>query len=114
MDEPEFCAGCLRDNEETKAVAWCSNCSEWVCKRCVLFDRYALLADDHVNIVSYFPFMSIKKVILHFLPVLDSIFLFVKRHDTFIYLLIFFHKRSCILEWMNRSFVLDVEEKYRI
>ena len=34
MDEPEFCAGCLRDNEETKAVAWCSNCSEWVCKPC--------------------------------------------------------------------------------
>ena len=27
---------------------------------CVLFDSYALLADDHVNNVSYFPFMSIK------------------------------------------------------
>ena len=30
---------------------------------CVLFDSYVLLADDHVNNVSYFPFMSIKKVI---------------------------------------------------
>ena len=27
-----------------------------------LFDSYLLLADDHVNNVSYFPFMSIKKV----------------------------------------------------
>ena len=27
-----------------------------------LFDSYVLLADDHVNNVSYFPFMSIKKV----------------------------------------------------
>jgi hypothetical protein len=27
---------------------------------CVLFDSYVLLADDHVNNVSYFPFMSIK------------------------------------------------------
>ena len=33
---------------------------------CVLFDSYVLLADDHINNVSYFPFMSIKKVILHF------------------------------------------------
>jgi hypothetical protein len=30
---------------------------------CVLFDSYVLLADDPVNNVSYFPFMSIKKVI---------------------------------------------------
>jgi hypothetical protein len=30
---------------------------------CVLFDNYVLLADDHVNNASYFPFMSIKKVI---------------------------------------------------
>jgi hypothetical protein len=29
---------------------------------CVLFDSYVLLADDHVNNVSYFPFMSIKQV----------------------------------------------------
>ena len=28
-----------------------------------LFDSYVLLADDHVNNVSYFPFMSIKKVV---------------------------------------------------
>jgi hypothetical protein len=27
-----------------------------------LFDSYVLLADDHVNKVSYFPFMSIKQV----------------------------------------------------
>ena len=27
-----------------------------------LFDSYVLLADDHVNNVSYFPFMSMKKV----------------------------------------------------
>jgi hypothetical protein len=27
-----------------------------------LFDSYVLLADDHVNNVTYFPFMSIKKV----------------------------------------------------
>jgi hypothetical protein len=33
---------------------------------CVLFNSYVLLADDHVNNVSYFPFMSIKKVILYF------------------------------------------------
>jgi hypothetical protein len=31
-----------------------------------LFDSYVLLADDHVNNVSYFPFMSIKKVIPYF------------------------------------------------
>jgi hypothetical protein len=40
---------------------------------------YVLLADDHVNNVSYFPFMSIKKVVLYFcvalLLVLDSIYL---------------------------------------
>jgi hypothetical protein len=29
-------------------------------------DSYVLLADDHVNNVSYFPFMSIKKVIPYF------------------------------------------------
>ena len=28
-----------------------------------LFDSYVLLADDHLNNVSYFPFLSIKKVI---------------------------------------------------
>ena len=33
---------------------------------CVLFDSYVLLADDHVSNVSYFPFMSIKKVIPYF------------------------------------------------
>jgi hypothetical protein len=35
---------------------------------CVLFDSYVLLADDHVNNVSYFPFMhmSIKKVVAYF------------------------------------------------
>ena len=33
---------------------------------CVLFDSYVLLADDHVNNVKYFPFMSIKKVIPYF------------------------------------------------
>jgi hypothetical protein len=35
---------------------------------CVLFDSYmyVLLADDHVNNVSYFPFMSIKKVVPYF------------------------------------------------
>ena len=33
---------------------------------CVLFDSYVLLADDHVNNVSYFSFMSIKKVIPYF------------------------------------------------
>jgi hypothetical protein len=31
---------------------------------CLLFDSYVLLADDHVNNVSYSPFMSIKKVFL--------------------------------------------------
>jgi hypothetical protein len=41
---------------------------------CVFFNSYALLADDHVNNVSYFPFMSIKKVILY-LCVLYEIFL---------------------------------------
>jgi hypothetical protein len=33
---------------------------------CILFDSYVLLADDHVNNVSYFLFMSIKKVIPYF------------------------------------------------
>jgi hypothetical protein len=33
---------------------------------CVLFDSYVLLVDDHVNNVSYFPFMSIKKVVPYF------------------------------------------------
>ena len=33
---------------------------------CVLFDSYVLLADDHVNNVSYFPFMSIQKVVPYF------------------------------------------------
>ena len=31
-----------------------------------LVSCYVLLADDHVNNVSYFPFMSIKKVVPHF------------------------------------------------
>ena len=31
-----------------------------------MFDSYVLLADDHVNKVSYFSFMSIKKVIPYF------------------------------------------------
>jgi hypothetical protein len=33
---------------------------------CVLFDSYVLLTDDHVNNVSYFLFMPIKKVIQYF------------------------------------------------
>ena len=33
---------------------------------CVLFDSYVLLADDYVNNASYFPFMSIKKVVPYF------------------------------------------------
>ena len=33
---------------------------------CVLFDSYVLLADDHVNNMNYFPFMSIKKIIPYF------------------------------------------------
>jgi hypothetical protein len=33
---------------------------------CVLFDSYVLLADDHVNNMNCFPFMSIKKVIPYF------------------------------------------------
>ena len=39
------------------------------CRRLILFltfDSYILLADDHVNNVSYFPFMSIKTVIPYF------------------------------------------------
>ena len=32
----------------------------------LLFDSYVLLADDHVNNVSYFPFMSIKQVVPYF------------------------------------------------
>ena len=32
---------------------------------CVLFDSYVLLADDHVNNVRYFLFISITKVILY-------------------------------------------------
>jgi hypothetical protein len=31
-----------------------------------VFDSIVLLADDHVNNVSYFPFMSIKKVVPYF------------------------------------------------
>ena len=31
-----------------------------------LFDSYVLLADDHVNNVSYFPFMSIEIVVPYF------------------------------------------------
>jgi hypothetical protein len=30
---------------------------------CVLFDSYVLLADDHVNNVSYFPLISNKSVL---------------------------------------------------
>jgi hypothetical protein len=33
---------------------------------------YVLLADDHVNNVSYFPFMSIKKLVPYFLLSLES------------------------------------------
>ena len=33
---------------------------------CALFDSYVLLAVDHVNNASYFPFMSIKKVVPYF------------------------------------------------
>jgi hypothetical protein len=34
-----------------------------VISSCVLLDSYVLLADDHVNNASYFPFMSIKNVV---------------------------------------------------
>jgi hypothetical protein len=33
---------------------------------CLFVDSYVLLADDHVNNVSYFPFMSIKKLVPYF------------------------------------------------
>ena len=44
---------------------------------CVLFDSYVLLADDHVNNVSYFPFMSIKKVIPYFCVLREYVILWL-------------------------------------
>ncbi|XP_063420920.1 uncharacterized protein LOC134706142 [Mytilus trossulus] len=32
--DSRFCAGCQRDNEDIKAVSWCSDCCELVCKKC--------------------------------------------------------------------------------
>ncbi|VDI24778.1 Hypothetical predicted protein [Mytilus galloprovincialis] len=34
MADSELCAGCQRHNEDIKAVSWCSDCSELVCKSC--------------------------------------------------------------------------------
>jgi hypothetical protein len=45
---------------------WCLILFLTFISSCVLFDSYVLLADDHVNNVTYFPFMSIKKVISYF------------------------------------------------
>ena len=43
----------------------------------LLFDRYVLLVDDHVNNVSYFPFMSIKKVVPYFCVLCESYYVII-------------------------------------
>ena len=44
---------------------------------CVLFASYVLLADDHVNNVSYFPFMSIKNVIPYFCVLCEGYYVII-------------------------------------
>ncbi|XP_052059172.1 E3 ubiquitin-protein ligase TRIM33-like [Mytilus californianus] len=34
MADSKLCVGCQRGNEDIKAVSWCSDCSELVCKTC--------------------------------------------------------------------------------
>ncbi|CAC5361337.1 unnamed protein product [Mytilus coruscus] len=34
MSERRFCTGCLRDDENNEADAWCSDCLDEVCKAC--------------------------------------------------------------------------------
>ena len=43
----------------------------------LLFDSYVLLADDHVNNGSYFPFMSIKKVVPYFCVLSESYYVVI-------------------------------------
>ena len=38
---------------------------------------YVLLADDHVNNVSYFPFMSIKKVVPYFCVLCEGYYVII-------------------------------------
>jgi hypothetical protein len=45
-----------------------------------LFDSYALLADDHVNNVSYFPFMSIKKVVPYFCVLREGYYVIIYNY----------------------------------
>ena len=51
---------------------WCLILFLTFISSCVLFDSYVLLANNHVNNVSYFPFMSIKKVIPYFCVLRES------------------------------------------
>ena len=47
---------------------------------CVLFDSYALLADDHVCNVSYFPFMSIKKIVPYFCVLREGYYVIIYNY----------------------------------
>jgi hypothetical protein len=46
-----------------------SHCFQLFLVSC-LFDSYVLLADNHVNNVNYFPFMSIKKLFVYCVKVI--------------------------------------------
>ncbi|XP_052064423.1 uncharacterized protein LOC127704425 [Mytilus californianus] len=39
MTDRKLCSGCLRDDEENEAEAWCNNCLEEVCKACAKVHR---------------------------------------------------------------------------
>jgi hypothetical protein len=65
---------------------------------------YVLLADNHVNNVSYFPFMSIKKVVPHFCALREGYYViiwlivricvFIKRLKTYIQWIVYFKKEK--------------------
>jgi hypothetical protein len=74
-----------------------------------LFDSYVLLADDHVSNVSYFPFMSIKKVFCVLREGYYVIIWLVARICVFIkdgkliYSELFILKRKSMENWRGRQ-----------
>jgi hypothetical protein len=88
---------------------------------CVLFDSYVLLADDHVNNVSYFPFMSIKNVVPYFCVLREGYYVirwlivricvFIKDWKL-IYSELFILKRKSMENWGEGGGAVDINSVY--
>ena len=70
---------------------------------CLFVDSYVLLADDHVNNVSYFPFMSIKKLVPYFCVLREGYYVIIwlivricvyKRLRTHLQWIVYFKKEK--------------------